>query len=98
MDMDFNNLDDFELKLKGELPVTREEFIDLASSWGRTDDFITQDGIKIEKCEPKECYNLENLDVSQIIDYTNIFVNSLYNGKTLEHLKLSYYAQIIKNL
>lgn len=51
-----------ELKLNGELPVTREELLELVSSWGRTDTFYTIDSIRLEQSKPKECYPLDNLD------------------------------------
>ena len=53
-----NNLD---LKLAGYLPVNKLELLELISSWGRIDGFNINE-LYIEKCEPKECYPLENLD------------------------------------
>lgn len=69
-----------ESKLSGLEPIDRDELIELISSWGRTKYFTTEDDIKINKCEPKEKYSLENLDVSQINDLSEIFSYSPYNG------------------
>lgn len=55
-------INNFVEKLNGELPVTREELFTLVDSWGRKDYFETDDRFMISKCEPKECYPLDNLD------------------------------------
>ena len=55
-------IEHLELKLSGELPVTRKELFKLVNSWGRLDSQETNDEIQINKCEPNECYNLSNLD------------------------------------
>lgn len=73
-------IQDLDKKLSGEIPVTREELITLVSSWGRKESFITNDKIQIFKSEPNKCYDLSNLDVSQIDDFDNIFESSYYNG------------------
>ena len=73
-------IENLELKLKGNIPVTRAELFELVSSWGRTDSFKTSDQIDIYKKNKKECYDLSNLNVSQINDMSSIFDNSLYNG------------------
>ncbi len=72
-----NNL---ELKLNGELPITKRDLIALVNSWGRYESFNSIDNTRFNKCEPKEKYPLENLDVSQIEDMTDIFRYSYYNG------------------
>ena len=78
---DINNLED---KLLGKLPINREELIAIVNTHGRK-----QDGFFIEINEyeyfikdqnPKECLPLENLDVSEINDFSFIFQSSLYNG------------------
>ena len=73
-------LDNLELKLSGELPVTREELFVLVDSWGRSENFSTNDNIYIEDCEPQEKYDLSNLDVSKIDDLSYVFACSSYNG------------------
>lgn len=65
-----------EKKLSGELPVNRYELITLVNSWGRIDGFP----VLFEKMEAKECYPLENLDISQINDLSYVFSESPYNG------------------
>ncbi len=71
---------DLEKKLNGSLPVIREELFELVNSWGRKDEFSTHDDIEINSCEPSECYPLENLDVSQIDDFSKIFYESYFNS------------------
>ena len=67
-------IENINLKLSGLEPVTREDLFELVNSWGRNDGFKTyRDNIKISKCEPNEKYPLENLDVSQITDLSNVF-------------------------
>ncbi len=73
-------IQNLDLKLAGSLPVNRLELIELASSWGRSDRQTTNDGIIIHECKAKECYDLSNLDVSQIEDLSFIFRYSPYNG------------------
>ncbi len=69
------------LKLNGKLPVDIEELFELVSSWGRKDGFTTiSQKIRVSKCEPNACYNLSNLDVSQITNISYLFYESLYNG------------------
>ena len=66
-------------KLRGELPINREELIHLVSSWGRKDTFSSLDQV-IYKTRSSNKYDLENLDVSQIEDFSFIFTNSNFNG------------------
>lgn len=74
--MRFKNLKE---RLNGELPITREELIHLVNSWGRKNTFSTLD-LVIYKTKPSNKYNLENLDVSQISDFSQVFESSYYNG------------------
>ena len=85
--MNFNkkikDIKDLEDKLYGKLPVNREELFILVNSWGRELSFITiinNIGYDIYKCEKKECLPLENLDVSKIQDFSQIFFSSPFNG------------------
>lgn len=73
-------IENLESKLLGNIPVTREELIELISSWGRTDTFFINDNQLIKLIKPNECYPLENLDVSQIEDLSSVFRNTSYNG------------------
>ncbi len=73
-------IEHLELKLSGSIPVTREELFELVSSWGRKDSFETFDNINVNKCESNECYDLSNLDVSQIESLSFLFRDSYYNG------------------
>lgn len=73
-------IENLELKLSGKESITRKELIKLIDSWGRKVNTCLHDNINIIKCEPKECYDLSNLDVSQIKDFSNLFRGSLYNG------------------
>lgn len=91
-------MEDLNKKLAGEIKVTRLELIYLISSWGRSEDFTTDDGIYIEKCEPKECYALDKLDVTEVESYKNVFANSLYNGVDLTHLKLNGYSSTVRSI
>ena len=71
------SIENLEQKLNGELPVTREELIELVDSWGRFS--LGQDGTKwITGMD--ECYDLSRLDTSKITDMSNIFKNSLFDG------------------
>ena len=78
------SIKNLEKKLNGELSVTREELLVLVSSWGRRLGFYTKDSqnkdIYIEECEPKECYDLSKLDVSQITNMSDVFIFSKFNG------------------
>lgn len=77
-------IENLEEKLAGNIPVNRKELIDLISSWGRTLNMdLSYENIIIEVSKPKECYQLENLDVSQIEDFYVAFLCSLYNGNKL---------------
>ncbi len=72
-----------EEKLVGKLPVDRLELLYLINSWGRIDFFYTQyldEGVKIENCRSKECYDLSKLDVSKITSMENLFKYSLFDG------------------
>ena len=77
------SIDNLEQKLNGELPVTREELIELINSWGRRLGFYTKDSqnkdIYIGSCEAKECYDLSKLDTSRITNMDSIFKHSLFN-------------------
>lgn len=77
-------IDDLNKKLSGKLPVTKEELAVLINSWGRTDWYYLQTtdnlSVIIEKCPPKECYDLSKLDVSQITNMSKIFQNSNFSG------------------
>ncbi len=44
-------IDNLEDKLEGELPINRLELLYLINSWGRDNDFYTNDNIIIPKCE-----------------------------------------------
>lgn len=65
---------DLELKLDGALPVTREELIELISSWGRYKHPFFDKSL-IEDQKP-----LSKLDVSQIVDFSRVFAHSKFNG------------------
>lgn len=73
-----------EEKLAGKLPVTREELLVLVNSWGRILEFETETSdnqmIIIDKCEPKECYDLSKLNTSEITNMSRVFSNSYFNG------------------
>src|SRR5574344_2020813 len=79
-------IDNLEDKLEGKLPVDRLELIYLVNSWGRvsTNDYEINgnkiEKIEIKKYEPKECYNLSKLDVSQVTDMSYIFKCSMFDG------------------
>ena len=73
-------IQNLKLKLSGELPVTRNELFQLVNSWGRTSNVYSLDLHTFEKCKGKQCYPLENLDVSQIDNMNEIFMYSPYNG------------------
>ena len=49
-------IENIKKKLDGKIPVTREDLIELVSSWGRKRYVFTRDKINIERCEPKEKY------------------------------------------
>lgn len=78
-------IDDLDKKLKGKLPITREELIVLANSWGRNESFYTKSTtgktIFIEKIEEKEKYDLSKLNVTKIKDFSYIFAFSNFNGE-----------------
>ena len=80
-------IDNLQDKLDGRIPIDRLELLVLVNSWGRNAYILTQNEIKdnnlefcIDNCEPKECYNLSKLDVSQITNMDSIFEHSNYNG------------------
>ena len=66
-----------EKKLNGKLPVTNEELIYLVNSWGISKSFYIE---KADRSEPKECYDLSQLDTSQITNMFFIFAHSNFNG------------------
>ncbi len=76
-------IENLEDKLEGKLPVDRLELLYLVNSWGRTESFyifdINQD-IYIKAYESKECYDLSELDTSEITNMESIFEYSNYNG------------------
>ena len=77
---DIENLED---KLSGKLPVNINDLIILINTWGRKDRFcIYVDDIEyiLDSYKKEECLPLENLDVSQIEYFTQIFAGSYYNG------------------
>ncbi len=72
-----------EEKLEGKIPIDRLELLYLINSWGRTESFYTFDinqDIYIKAYESKECYDLSKLDVSQIINMSDVFIFSKFNG------------------
>ena len=72
---------DLQLKLNGELPVTRSDLFELVDSWGRFGNRSSrEDSIKVYASEPKECYNLSKLDVSNVKDMCYLFYYSNFNG------------------
>ena len=76
-------IDNLQDKLDGKLPVDRLELLHLVNSWGRLGDVIISienSLLKCKKCEPKECYDLSKLDVSQITNMDSIFEHSNYSG------------------
>ena len=76
-------IDNIQEKLNGELPIDRLELIYLVNSWGRvsTNDYeINGNKIEIKKYDPKECYDLSKLDVSQVTDMSYIFKCSMFDG------------------
>lgn len=73
-------IENLNLKLSGKLPITREELLEIVNSWGRIDNFDTNDNIYVNRCNPAECYPLENLNVSEITDLSYIFRDSPYDG------------------
>ena len=73
-------MENLNKKLSGELPVTIDELLEIVSSWGRSDSFITDNFTTIRKCEPNRKYPLGNLDVSKITDLSYVFYRSPYNG------------------
>ncbi len=76
-------IDNLEDKLNGEIPVTREELLLLVDSWGRSTGFYTKDSqnkdMYIEECKAKECYDLSKLDVSEITNMEDLFLDSNFN-------------------
>ena len=78
-----NDIDDLEDKLSGKLPVNVNDLVILINTWGRKDRFcIYVDDIEyiLDSYKKEECLPLENLDVSQIEYFTQIFAGSYYNG------------------
>ena len=71
--------DNLQEKLNGELPINRLELLYLINSWGRDNDFYTDENIIIPKCKAKECYDLSKLDTSEIIDMSQLFEYSVFN-------------------
>ena len=73
-------IDNLEEKLNGELPIDKLELLYLINSWGRNQDFFTIEGICIEKCPIKECYDLSKLDTSKINNMSSLFRFSNFEG------------------
>src|SRR5574344_33675 len=84
-------IDNLQDKIDGKLPIDKLELIELINSWGRTKsgfytgcsniDYSNNNKIlEIEECEPKECYDLSKLDVSEITNMEDVFKNSMFNG------------------
>ena len=76
-------IDNLEAKLSGNIPIQIEELLLLINSWGRENSFYTchlNQDMKIDECEPKECYDLSKLDTSQITNMNEIFKHSKFNG------------------
>ncbi len=71
---------DLELKLNGNIPVSRKDLFELVNSWGRKNDSSFESSIVLKQCNPSDCYDLSNLDISQIDNLSYIFSESLYNG------------------
>ena len=82
-------IDNLQEKLEGKLPIDRLELIELVSSWGRMDLFLTtginNETLVIEDCPPNQCYDLSKLDVSQITDMQFLFVESLCNNTDISN-------------
>ncbi len=72
--------DNLQEKLNGELAINRLELLYLVNSWGRNEDFYTNENIIIPKCEATQCYDLSKLDTSQITDMNYLFTFSEFNG------------------
>ena len=73
----------FEKKLEGKLPVTKEELFILVNSWGRTQDIDINNEIfdfKYKTSFSKNYYDLSKLDTSQITNMFFIFAHSNFNG------------------
>ena len=74
-------IQNLEEKLSGLKPVTKEELFELISSHGRKHSkHFVSDNMILETLEPKECYDLSNLDVSQITNMNCMFRGSFFNG------------------
>ena len=85
--LNFKNIDNLEDKLSGKLPVNRDELIALINTHGRTSSYLYiksekyNKDMRIQNNELELTYlPLENLDVSQIKNFNEVFMNSLYNG------------------
>ena len=72
-------IDNLEEKLNGEIPIDRLELLYLINSHGRISFFSTNENIKINQCEAKECYDLSKLDTSEITDMNSLFKYSMFN-------------------
>ena len=77
-------IDKLRKKLEGNIPITKEELIVLINSWGRENllyiNGTNEETIQIKLQNPKECYDLSQLDTSQITNMDNIFSYSKFNG------------------
>ena len=68
--------------LKGKLPIDRNDLIKIVNTWGRYTDFFIGDTnfTIIHKQKPNGHLPLENLDISQIDDLSNVFYGSPFKG------------------
>ena len=77
-------IENLEEKLEGKIPIDRLELIYLVNSWGRKFKFdikaSNNQTLIIDKCEPKECYNLSKLDTSKITNMSDVFIYNLFDG------------------
>ncbi len=75
-----------ENKLNGKIPVNELELIKLINSWGRNNSGSIRikdnenNEVNFSISEPKECYDLSQLDTSQITNMKKLFIYSKFNG------------------
>ena len=74
------SIENLEKKLNGELPINGLELLYLVNSWGRNQEFSTNENIIIPKCEATQCYDLSKLNTSEITDMSQLFKSSKFNG------------------
>lgn len=73
-------IENLKAKLAGEIPVNREELIELINSWGRRMSVYVPGIINVEQTNATEKYDLSKLNVSNIKDFSYLFFHSLFNG------------------